>query len=77
MLGHLQARRGGVDEPFAWDSREYLRKLCIGKVILKRFQSFSNYCMDCIICCTLFCREDALSCRGVTVHVSCRRLHLE
>ncbi|XP_042498409.1 ribonuclease TUDOR 1 [Macadamia integrifolia] len=25
------ARRGGVDEPFAWDSREYLRKLCIGK----------------------------------------------
>ncbi|XP_020254427.1 ribonuclease TUDOR 2-like [Asparagus officinalis] len=25
------ARRGGIDEPFAWDSREYLRKLCIGK----------------------------------------------
>ncbi|GFZ07903.1 TUDOR-SN protein 1 [Actinidia rufa] len=25
------ARRGGVDEPFAWESREYLRKLCIGK----------------------------------------------
>ncbi|XP_010250439.1 PREDICTED: staphylococcal nuclease domain-containing protein 1 [Nelumbo nucifera] len=27
------ARRGGVDEPFAWDSREYLRKLCIGKEV--------------------------------------------
>ncbi|XVE63800.1 hypothetical protein DITRI_Ditri07aG0049400 [Diplodiscus trichospermus] len=27
------ARRGGVDEPFAWESREYLRKLCIGKEI--------------------------------------------
>lgn len=25
------ARRGGYDEPFAWESREYLRKLCIGK----------------------------------------------
>ncbi|CAL5353234.1 unnamed protein product [Camellia sinensis] len=24
-------RRGGVDEPFAWESRKYLRKLCIGK----------------------------------------------
>ncbi|XP_010942326.2 ribonuclease TUDOR 1 isoform X1 [Elaeis guineensis] len=28
------ARRGGVDEPFAWDSREYLRKLCIGKEVI-------------------------------------------
>ncbi|XVF08565.1 hypothetical protein REPUB_Repub07fG0014100 [Reevesia pubescens] len=27
------ARRGGVDEPFAWESKEYLRKLCIGKEI--------------------------------------------
>lgn len=27
------ARRGGVDEPFAWDSREFLRKLCIGKEV--------------------------------------------
>ncbi|ONK58667.1 uncharacterized protein A4U43_C09F15430 [Asparagus officinalis] len=25
------ARRGGIDEPFAWGSREYLRNLCIGK----------------------------------------------
>ncbi|GMQ09876.1 hypothetical protein CsSME_00053102 [Camellia sinensis var. sinensis] len=25
------ARRCGVDKPFAWESREYLRKLCIGK----------------------------------------------
>ncbi|KAF5186290.1 Ribonuclease [Thalictrum thalictroides] len=30
------ARRGGVDEPFAWDSREYLRKLCIGKEVTFR-----------------------------------------
>ncbi|KAJ4847923.1 Translin-1 [Turnera subulata] len=27
------ARRGGVDEPFAWDSREFLRKLTIGKEV--------------------------------------------
>lgn len=30
------ARRGGIDEPFAWDSREYLRKLCIGKEVAFR-----------------------------------------
>ncbi|KAK1568612.1 hypothetical protein Q3G72_026715 [Acer saccharum] len=30
------ARRGGVDEPFAWESREFLRKLCIGKEITFR-----------------------------------------
>ncbi|KAJ4728918.1 Ribonuclease [Melia azedarach] len=30
------ARRGGVDEPFAWDSREFLRKLCIGKEVTFR-----------------------------------------
>lgn len=28
------ARRGGVDEPFAWESREFLRKLCIGKDVI-------------------------------------------
>ncbi|XP_074275128.1 ribonuclease TUDOR 1-like [Silene latifolia] len=27
------ARRDGVDEPFAWESREFLRKLCIGKEV--------------------------------------------
>eukprot|EP00252_Welwitschia_mirabilis_P024927 TRINITY_DN7610_c0_g1_i1.p1 TRINITY_DN7610_c0_g1~~TRINITY_DN7610_c0_g1_i1.p1 ORF type:complete len:993 (+),score=268.32 TRINITY_DN7610_c0_g1_i1:311-3289(+) len=27
------ARRGGIDEPFAWQSREFLRKLCIGKEV--------------------------------------------
>ncbi|KAK9272661.1 hypothetical protein L1049_003037 [Liquidambar formosana] len=32
------ARRGGVDEPFAWDSREYLRKLCIGKDVTFRVE---------------------------------------
>uniref|UniRef100_A0A5B7AQR1 Ribonuclease n=1 Tax=Davidia involucrata TaxID=16924 RepID=A0A5B7AQR1_DAVIN len=30
------ARRGGADEAFAWDSREYLRKLCIGKEVTFR-----------------------------------------
>lgn len=32
----FQARRGGVgvyDEAFAWEAREFLRKLCIGKVL--------------------------------------------
>ncbi|XP_051115668.1 ribonuclease TUDOR 2-like [Andrographis paniculata] len=32
----LAPRRGGQDEPFAWDSREFLRKLCIGKEVLFR-----------------------------------------
>ncbi|XVF49480.1 hypothetical protein PTKIN_Ptkin04bG0016200 [Pterospermum kingtungense] len=32
------ARRGGVDEPFAWNSREYLRKLCIGKEVTFRIE---------------------------------------
>ncbi|KAG9150885.1 hypothetical protein Leryth_003009 [Lithospermum erythrorhizon] len=27
------ARRGGIDEPFAWESKEFLRKLCIGKEV--------------------------------------------
>ncbi|KAA8542037.1 hypothetical protein F0562_023189 [Nyssa sinensis] len=30
------ARRGGDDEPFSWESREYLRKLCIGKEVTFR-----------------------------------------
>ncbi|KAI8529309.1 hypothetical protein RHMOL_Rhmol12G0215400 [Rhododendron molle] len=30
------ARRGGIDQPFAWESREYLRKLCIGKDVTFR-----------------------------------------
>ncbi|KAL2939573.1 Ribonuclease TUDOR 1 [Bienertia sinuspersici] len=28
------ARRDANDEPFAWESREYLRKLCIGKEVI-------------------------------------------
>eukprot|EP00640_Fibrocapsa_japonica_P004086 CAMPEP_0113937328 /NCGR_PEP_ID=MMETSP1339-20121228/3973_1 /TAXON_ID=94617 /ORGANISM="Fibrocapsa japonica" /LENGTH=219 /DNA_ID=CAMNT_0000940049 /DNA_START=183 /DNA_END=839 /DNA_ORIENTATION=+ /assembly_acc=CAM_ASM_000762 len=37
-LGCLQAPRlarapGAVDEPYAWQSREFLRKMCIGKVV--------------------------------------------
>ncbi|THG19009.1 hypothetical protein TEA_008747 [Camellia sinensis var. sinensis] len=29
--GQIYAHRSGVDKPFAWESREYLRKLCMGK----------------------------------------------
>ncbi|XP_021721217.1 ribonuclease TUDOR 2-like [Chenopodium quinoa] len=33
------ARRDGEDEPFAWESREYLRKLCIGKEVVFKTES--------------------------------------
>ncbi|GAB4847393.1 Translin-1 [Ancistrocladus abbreviatus] len=33
LIAPRLARRGGSDEPFAWNSREYLRKLCIGKEV--------------------------------------------
>ncbi|KAL6493779.1 Translin-1 [Orobanche gracilis] len=33
MAPKLAPRRGGLDEPFAWESREFLRKLCIGKEV--------------------------------------------
>ncbi|KAL9335500.1 hypothetical protein Peur_072681 [Populus x canadensis] len=33
LIAPRLARRGGVDEPFAWLSREYLRNLCIGKEV--------------------------------------------
>ncbi|CAN1242042.1 Ribonuclease TUDOR 1 [Linum perenne] len=33
LMAPKLARRGGVDEPFAWLSREFLRKLCIGKEV--------------------------------------------
>ncbi|EPS63110.1 hypothetical protein M569_11676, partial [Genlisea aurea] len=36
LLAPKLARRGGVDEPFAWESREFLRKLCIGKEVTFR-----------------------------------------
>ncbi|PON97497.1 Nuclease domain-containing protein [Trema orientale] len=36
LIAPRLARRGGIDEPFAWDSREYLRKLCIGKEVAFR-----------------------------------------
>uniref|UniRef100_A0A7N0RJ48 Ribonuclease n=1 Tax=Kalanchoe fedtschenkoi TaxID=63787 RepID=A0A7N0RJ48_KALFE len=32
------ARRGGLDEPFAWQSREFLRRLCIGKEVTFRVE---------------------------------------
>jgi hypothetical protein len=34
LTGLLQARRDGstVDEPFAWEAREFVRKKCIGQV---------------------------------------------
>ncbi|KAK8325340.1 hypothetical protein V6Z12_A11G046000 [Gossypium hirsutum] len=38
LIAPRLARRGGVDEPFAWDSREYLRKLCIGKEVTFRVE---------------------------------------
>ncbi|KAL0721178.1 hypothetical protein Bca4012_035777 [Brassica carinata] len=33
LIAPKLARRGGIDEPFAWESREFLRKLCIGKEV--------------------------------------------
>ncbi|XP_019188827.1 PREDICTED: ribonuclease TUDOR 1 isoform X1 [Ipomoea nil] len=33
LLAPRLARRDGTDEPFAWDSRGFLRKLCIGKEV--------------------------------------------
>nr|XP_018439421.1 PREDICTED: staphylococcal nuclease domain-containing protein 1-like [Raphanus sativus] len=33
LMAPKLARRGGIDEPFAWESREFLRKLCIGKEV--------------------------------------------
>ncbi|KAF3511613.1 hypothetical protein F2Q69_00005316 [Brassica cretica] len=35
--GRVYARRGGIDEPFAWESRESLKKLCIGKELLSKW----------------------------------------
>nr|CAL38976.1 TUDOR protein with multiple SNc domains [Picea abies] len=36
LMAPKLARRGGIDEPFAWESREFLRKLCIGKEVTFR-----------------------------------------
>ncbi|KAF7840208.1 ribonuclease TUDOR 1-like [Senna tora] len=36
LIAPRLARRGGVDEPFAWESREFLRKLCVGKEVTFR-----------------------------------------
>eukprot|EP01018_Ginkgo_biloba_P017900 Gb_32409 [translate_table: standard] len=36
LMAPKLARRGGVDEPFAWESREFLRKFCIGKEVTFR-----------------------------------------
>ncbi|CAG7891308.1 ribonuclease TUDOR 1 [Brassica rapa] len=33
LMAPKMARRGGKDEPFAWESKEFLRKLCIGKEV--------------------------------------------
>lgn len=33
LIAPRLARRGGQDEPFAWESREFLRKKCIGKEV--------------------------------------------
>ncbi|XP_010547787.1 PREDICTED: staphylococcal nuclease domain-containing protein 1-like [Tarenaya hassleriana] len=34
LMSPKLARRGGLDEPFAWESREFLRTLCIGKEVV-------------------------------------------
>ncbi|KAJ0973495.1 hypothetical protein J5N97_021454 [Dioscorea zingiberensis] len=36
LIAPRLARRGIADEPFAWDSREFLRKLCLGKEVTFR-----------------------------------------
>ncbi|KQJ97123.1 ribonuclease TUDOR 1 [Brachypodium distachyon] len=36
LMAPRLARRSGVDEPFAWESREFLRKLCVGKEVTFR-----------------------------------------
>ncbi|KAM0934780.1 putative micrococcal nuclease [Dioscorea sansibarensis] len=36
LIAPRLARRGIADEPFAWESREFLRKLCIGKEVTFR-----------------------------------------
>ncbi|KAF5189090.1 Staphylococcal nuclease domain-containing protein [Thalictrum thalictroides] len=36
LIAPRLGRRNGFDEPFAWDSREYLRKLCIGMEVTFR-----------------------------------------
>ncbi|XP_010491343.1 PREDICTED: staphylococcal nuclease domain-containing protein 1 [Camelina sativa] len=33
LIAPKLARRGGTDESFAWESKEFLRKLCIGKEV--------------------------------------------
>eukprot|EP00899_Mesostigma_viride_P011044 jgi/Mesvir1/19941/Mv13205-RA.1 len=38
LIAPRLARRDGKDEPFAWDSREYLRRKCIGKTV--------KFCVD-------------------------------
>ncbi|KAI3684387.1 hypothetical protein L6452_33610 [Arctium lappa] len=56
VLAHLSsprlARRGGNDDPFAWESREFLRKLCIGKdVVFKTEYTIPNFSREF---CSLF-----------------------
>lgn len=36
LMAPRLARRNGYDEPFAWESREFLRKLCVGKEVTFR-----------------------------------------
>ncbi|KAI3512755.1 hypothetical protein L1887_20074 [Cichorium endivia] len=56
VLAHLTAprlaRRGGSDDPFAWESREFLRKLCVGKdVVFKTEYTIPNFSREF---CSLF-----------------------
>ncbi|OMO52308.1 hypothetical protein COLO4_37280 [Corchorus olitorius] len=38
LIAPRLARRGGKDEQYAWESREFLRKLCIGKEVTFRVE---------------------------------------
>ncbi|CAM0875371.1 unnamed protein product [Alopecurus aequalis] len=39
LMAPRLARRNGMDEPFAWQSKEFLRKLCVGKEVTFRVDS--------------------------------------
>lgn len=52
-LASLQAPKLGrapgiADEPFAWDSRDFLRKKCIGKQVLLSMLSLAVLCTGAV-----------------------------
>lgn len=56
----LQGRRDGStrDEPFAWQAREFLRKLCVGKVNAEVF----------VLTCRVTGRTRFYECRFLGIH---------